>query len=473
MARALLLVAVVAAGLVARLLLIGEPMRYDESFSFVQYASSSIRHIVTAFDAPNNHILGSLAEHAALKALGNHVWTVRVPSLVAGVALIAAVYLAARALHSRRAALWAAALTAGYAPLVDYSVNGRGYALGTLFTVTALWLAARLLDRPRRTREWIALGACFVLAVYSVPTFAFAVATVAGWMAAVVLLRRDRATAVRLALTLAASAGVAAALYIPTFGQAGWDWASVIGQGSGSVGDVAERVWDHWSRAVPHPLDWLVLAGFAVSLALHRRLARHPLPLVLPALAVPLAAVALDRAGPFERTWLYLLPLYLIGAGAGLAHLTERIMARVPRAAPAIPVTAVAVAVALAAAAVDHGETDPTQLPSSDNDIVGFLKRERQPGEAVVLDPASVAPASVYYLVRDHYTPPPLPRRGPATALLLIRRREGGPAGVRRLLASIHRRPAPAAPAPRLVRRLEYVEAWEARLGAPARNPLP
>lgn len=475
MAGVLPLVAVVAAGLVARLLLIGEPMRFDESFAFVRYSSGSIRHIAATYDFPSNHFLNSLAAHGALKVFGNHLWTVRAPALVAGVALIPAVYLAARELYSKGAALWAAALSAGFAPLIDYSVNGRGYALGALFTVLALWLGARLLDGPRQRREWVALGACFVLAVYSVPTFAFGVATVASWMAAVALLRHDRANLGRLAVTLAGAAAVALLLYAHTFGQSGWFWAKVIGGFSGSVGDVADRVWDHWSRAAPHPLDWLVAAGFLISLGLHRRLARHPLPLVLPAVLVPPLAVALHRAGPYERTWLYLLPLYLIHAGAGLSHVAERMLARVPRPALASGLAALAIGGALGAGAVDHGETDATQLPSSDNDIVGFLKRELRPGEPAVLDPASVRPASEYYLARYRYAPPPLPRAGPATtALLVIRNREGGPAGVRRLLGSIHRRLAPGAPPPRLVKRLELIEAWEARLGpATTRKPVP
>jgi hypothetical protein len=181
-------------------------------------------------------------------------------------------------------------------------------------------------------------------------------------------------------------------------------------------------------------------------------------------LAVPLAAIALNRGGPFERTWLYLLPLFLIHAGAGLAYAAELLTARVPRAGLATGLGAVALAAGLGAAAVDHGETDPTQLPSSDNHIVGFLKRSLRPGEPAVLDPASVGPASLYYLARYGYSPPQLPGDGSATdALLVVTRRAGGRAGVGRLVRSINWRLV-GPRAPRLVARREYVEAWEARI---------
>jgi hypothetical protein len=313
----------------------------------------------------------------------------------------------------------------------------------------------------------VALSACCLLALYCVPTFVYAVATVALWAGAVAVLRRDRLQGrdrrvlIRLAVAVGAAVGVAVLLYIPTFGQSGWDYANAMGRASGPLWRIAERVWDHWSRATPNPLVWTIAAAFLASLVLHRRLARHPVPLAAPALAVFLVAVAARKAGPFERTWLYALPLYLIHAGAGLSHLVDSAVPR--RAALASGAAAVAVAVVLAASAVDYGETDPTQLPSTDTHIVAFLKRELRPGEPALLDPANVGPASLYYLARDGYAPPGLPRNGPPTTALVVVRRREGRARVAGAVAESGRRLAPGPP-PRLVRRLELVEAWEARI---------
>jgi uncharacterized membrane protein len=82
------------------------------------------------------------------------VWTVRLPALAAGITLIPASYVVARALYDRRAGLCAAALVAAFGPLVDYSVNGRGYTLGALLVLAALWLAGRLLTSDRRVALW-------------------------------------------------------------------------------------------------------------------------------------------------------------------------------------------------------------------------------------------------------------------------------------------------------------------------------
>ncbi|HKP89672.1 MAG TPA: glycosyltransferase family 39 protein, partial [Thermoleophilaceae bacterium] len=303
----------------------GDPMRFDESYAFVHDVRESIGHIVTSYPFPGGHFLYSLLAHGWLRVFGDSVWAVRGIAVLAGVALIPVAYLAARALYDRGAAIWAAALCAGFAPLVDYSANGRAYILGVLLTTAALALVARLVDDPGRTGGWVAFAVCCMLAMYCVPTFAYAVATVALWAGAVALLRRDRRVLVRLAVAVAAAVAVAVVLYIPTFGDTGWDYANAMATVGGSIDRIVRRVWDHWSRGVPNPLVWLVAAGFLVSLVRHRRLARHAVPLAAPAIAVFLVAVAAGRAGPWARTWLYVLPLYLIHAGAGLSHVADRL----------------------------------------------------------------------------------------------------------------------------------------------------
>jgi 4-amino-4-deoxy-L-arabinose transferase-like glycosyltransferase len=138
-----LLALLVVGGAAVRVALMGEPMRYDESFTFFAYAMTPIGHITSTYDFPNNHVLYTLLTHFAWLVLGDHVWVVRLPALAAGLALIPSAYLAARALYGRSAGLVAAGLVTGLAPLIDYSVDGRGYMLGTLLIVVSLWLAAR------------------------------------------------------------------------------------------------------------------------------------------------------------------------------------------------------------------------------------------------------------------------------------------------------------------------------------------
>jgi hypothetical protein len=159
------------------------------------------------------------------------------------------------------------------------------------------------------------------------------------------------------------------------------------------------------------------------------------------------------------RSWLSLLPLYLIHAGAGLSYVAERVGSRLARPALASGIAAVAVSVALSFSVLDVRERGAEQPPMSDNDIVGFLRTELGPRESALLD-GDVAVASSYYFKRYSYTPPGLPpRRTPTTALVVIPR-GGGPQTVVSTVTGVGWQLRPGTAPPRLVRRFEYVEAY-------------
>ena len=77
-----LLALLVVGATAARLSLMGEAMRYDEAFTFLNYATHPVGHIVSTYDLPNNHVLYSLLAHYSWLAFGDHVWTVRLPSIL-------------------------------------------------------------------------------------------------------------------------------------------------------------------------------------------------------------------------------------------------------------------------------------------------------------------------------------------------------------------------------------------------------
>lgn len=91
---------------------------------------------------------------------------VHLPSILAGTAMVPAMFLAGRELFDRRAGLVAAALTA-FAPLVIwYSQEARGYALLMLLAALAIWAQARVLN-DGRARYWVAYGGFSIALVYA------------------------------------------------------------------------------------------------------------------------------------------------------------------------------------------------------------------------------------------------------------------------------------------------------------------
>jgi MFS family permease len=377
---------IVLGGALLRLKYLHEPMRWDESATFQEYARGSFGTIVSTYNRPNNQILHTLLEHLAIKTFGEGIAAVRLVAFAAGIAIIPAAFLAARRVYDQTAGLFAAALTATFGPLVDYSVNGRGYTLGALLVVLSLWLGATALDEGKLV-AWVGLILCGTAAIYTLPTMAIGVGAVALWMGANALLERRWRFVLLLAGATAVIGLFTLLLYSAVLGQRGWHAVAPAPREWHSIKAVASAVWENWNRAAPHPFDWLVAAAFVGSLFVR---ARHRIPLAAAVLVVLAGVILFAPIAPFVRSWLLLLPLYLIHAAGGFAWATRRGKVLVPA----------ALAVALAATMLHAGLKSEDIPPLSDNSIVPLLKRYVPKHQSVLLDRYVAAPTVYYYFER-------------------------------------------------------------------------
>jgi hypothetical protein len=193
-------------------------------------------------------------------------------------------------------------------------------------------------------------------------------------------------------------------LYSAVLGQRGWTAVTPAPKEWHTVKAIASAVFENWNRTAPHPLDWLVAAAFVASLVVHRRVAKHPVPLAAAAIVVVAAALIVGPIAPFVRSWLFLLPLYLIQASGGAAWATKRAGWLAPAAA----------AVVLGITMLHAGLGSSDVPPSSDNQIEALLKRYVPRGENVLIDRYARAPIHYYYFERfgDHVKETGLIRSG-------------------------------------------------------------
>ncbi len=220
-----LLGGVTLVALTLRLVNLGNDLWLDEIGTVRLYASGSVRHILSTYHDPNNHLLNSLLVHASIRVFGFREWAIRLPALVFGVAAVPAFYGAARLVFDRLRSVLAAALLAVSYQHVFFSQNARGYAGYMLFGVLCTTYLARAL-REDRLRLWVAYVATAVLCIASVPTGAF---IVAGHLIVVciALTSVSRGTsrllpfARRLAAVYATLAILAVQLYAPVLAHAG------------------------------------------------------------------------------------------------------------------------------------------------------------------------------------------------------------------------------------------------------------
>ncbi len=82
-------------GIALRLRFFSEPVRYDEVYTFLHYASRPL-FIGIAYYTVNNHLLNTLLMHISTALLGNAPWALRLPTLIAGILLMPVTYSAVR-----------------------------------------------------------------------------------------------------------------------------------------------------------------------------------------------------------------------------------------------------------------------------------------------------------------------------------------------------------------------------------------
>ena len=175
------LAALTAAALVLRLICARQSIYGDELFSYELATRSGLDDVLDGVRGPLEITppLFFVLAWASSK-LGDPTFTLRLPSLLAGVALVPLVYALGTRTVGRRAALWRAALAALSPLAVFFSAEARAYML-MAFLVCASTLTL-LLALDGRGRGWWALFACCVAgALYAHYTAAFALAAQAGW----------------------------------------------------------------------------------------------------------------------------------------------------------------------------------------------------------------------------------------------------------------------------------------------------
>jgi 4-amino-4-deoxy-L-arabinose transferase-like glycosyltransferase len=152
---------------------------------------------------PLHHIL----LWGTLRLIGDGELAVRVPSLIAGTAMIPVLYAAATELYDRRAGMAAAALAAVAPFAVWYADEARMYAMFMLFALLALWMQVRII-RGAGTGSWLGFVVSAAALIYTqyfgllfvaTQMLGFAVAVARG----VLPLRRVLAWTALLALLLA------------------------------------------------------------------------------------------------------------------------------------------------------------------------------------------------------------------------------------------------------------------------------
>ena len=386
---------------------LGAPMRYDEATTYNNFVAEPVYVALANYATPNNHVFHTLLAKASILVFGDAPWAVRLPALIAGAALVIAIYVLGRRLYGRTAGLLAAALVAGSSTLVEYSTNARGYTIVALLTVL-MFLAASRLAETDDIAAWATIALLATIGFWTIPVMLYPFGSVVAWL----VLARGVRGALRagrfvrhLVVTCVATGIATTLLYLPVLVASGpgalvrneFVRAQSLTAFLSDVPDGVRATWASWHRDLP-AVVWVALAvAFLLGVALAHRIGRRT---PAPALGVLLFApvvVALQRVVPYGRVWLFALVLCLVTAAGAAALAIDRL----PRRSLAAPVAVLAVLVLVTTMMLTSGtvrESRETGALLDGESVARYLEPRLAPGDSVV------APGSdtiLEYYLRD------------------------------------------------------------------------
>jgi 4-amino-4-deoxy-L-arabinose transferase-like glycosyltransferase len=342
-----------------RLAYLHQPMRYDESVTYLYFATLPWEQALATYTYPNNHLLHTALVKGAITVFGNDPWAIRLPALLAGIAIVPATYAVARVMYGGRAALLATAIVGSSGILTLYSTNARGYSIMVLAFLLLLLTAARI-QRGAARSEWIAFGVIGAIGLWTIPVMLFPLGAVSLWLALWALLQGKNAELRRLGTALLIAFALAALAYSPVISREGvgaitrnrfvspQGWVLFFDQLPVTLRDALRS----WGLGFPPLVSVILLGcGFA-ALSQHAKVSLLPINFGVAAFAWSAWLLVVTHRAPFPRVWLWLLPIAASLAGVGIVILLARWPRTVSWVERRLPAMAAAIALVLAVTVV-------------------------------------------------------------------------------------------------------------------------
>lgn len=319
----------IAFGALLRLLQMGAPVIYDEAFTYTHFASRPLSVIVSDYSYPNNHMLHTILVKISTGMFGVGVWQLRLPALVAGIAVMPLFYLFARAMFNRYIALMGLALLAGSGGLIEYSALGRGYSLSWVFFLCAL-LAGRHFVKTNNTVSAAMVGVAGALGMWTVPTSMYWVATVYVWLILYIGGKYSstlQQRIVKLLFSMVVFLLLTALFYSPVLivhglpylmshpelGETSWDKF---------VAQHQDRSFDLWIYIVDTSRAWIAFAGYAgIIYAAYVTSKFRKLFAAMLIACIPMVLLQMSVAPP--RTWNWMVIIFHLSSAIALFYLLK------------------------------------------------------------------------------------------------------------------------------------------------------
>ncbi len=320
-----------------RVYFLSQPMRGDESYTFLNFANKDLLALFD-YQVPNNHVLHTLFVKSSILILGASPVSIRFPAFLMGLLTIPLVFGLARALNpEKHSGVLAAIITAVFPYVILYSSNARGYTLIMVLTLLAAFVSLRMIKNPT-SGKIILLALISAMGMFTIPSMLVGVAGMFCWLVVLIYLIKHHniKNILKATLLFGALSGIFCfILYSPVIVIANGIQPIVANQYVESLSwpGFFANFWPQMQKTLVEltrdvPLLVLVF-GLIFGLAGLLRAIRSrnwEIALLLPGLLVGAVFVMfLQRTVLYSRAWIFALPFIFIVVDYGFCALLEKL----------------------------------------------------------------------------------------------------------------------------------------------------
>lgn len=394
-----------------RLRYLSQPMRYDESVTYLYFVAGSWANAISSYTYPNNHVFHTLLVKACVVLLGNSPWVLRLPAFLTGVAMIPMTFAVGRRAFGLPAAYIGAGIVAASGGLVLYSTNARGYTIVSLATLVLWWLLLRLRER-QSSMLWVLTVLLTALGIWTIPVMLFPAGGLCLWFVLSALRDDTSSKAADLAAVLAATVAtgvVASVLYAPIAASGGY--AALTGNAFVRASRWPVFFAELTSSIKPTLAGWTIGFPVIVAIALGacaviglfgERTTTDPRVPIAGTMYVWCAIVLImTHRAPFARVWIFWVAPIALYAAHGIVQLLsdlgvarERLLLRAGTVSVVLT-SVLSVAVVLSGAVASSRDTGTFR--DAERAAKDLLTRLR-PGDRVIAPLPSNAPLAYYFI---------------------------------------------------------------------------
>lgn len=329
----LLIINILFFSFILRFHFIFQPVRYDEAFTYLYYANKPIPILISDYSFPNNHIFHTLLVRLSLFILGDGLFSLRMPAFISGFLIVPATYIVCCQFTNINVAILSTAFVATSSILIEYSTNARGYTIITLFFLIIIFLS-KIIQEKQNHFAFIMLSIISALGFFTIPVMLYPYSIVFIWsmIAECANNKIDKIYKIKYyCIYTLLTIIIVIHLYFPAIFFSGYD--KIIFNRFIKPMDISSIM-----EKLPiylYNLICLFLRDINITIIIilciglfffikYSIIYKNNLGiLALSMLIIMLSALFIQRVLPYERVWLFILPMFFIYCSFGIWHLIE------------------------------------------------------------------------------------------------------------------------------------------------------